>query len=74
MTVRIESNWSYEVSLDVLLHYWNLGGTNLITRALLYNDFVGLTILGKQGAGKTTYAYNIIAPFSPHLASGFLLT
>ena len=60
MTVRIESNWSYEVSLDVLLHYWDLGGTNLITRALLHNDFVGLTILGRQGAGKTTYAYNII--------------
>jgi hypothetical protein len=60
MTVKIESNWSFEVSLDVLLHYWNLGGTNLVTRALLYDDFVGLTILGRQGAGKTTYAYNII--------------
>jgi len=60
MTVRIESNWSFEVSLDVLLYYWNLGGTNLITRALLYNDFVALAILGKQGAGKTTYAYNIV--------------
>jgi len=60
MTVRISREWSFEVSLDVLLHYWNLGGTNLITRALLHNDFVGLTILGRQGAGKTTYAYNII--------------
>ncbi len=60
MTVRINQEWSHEVSLNVLLRYWDLKGTNMITKALLYDDFVALTILGRQGTGKTTYAYYII--------------